>query len=96
MKLVVTALVGWLLLAAPSTAKAQRPQPQPQPRVLELNAIINQIRMPGGVAQVTQQLVEVRRKYPEAQLFPEVTVSLHRHRPYARWRAEVSGGGVQA
>jgi hypothetical protein len=32
MKLVVTALAGWLLLAAPSAAQAQ----QPQPRVLEL------------------------------------------------------------
>ena len=39
-------------------------------------AIINQIQMPGGVAQVTQQLMEARRKDPEAQLFPEVTVSI--------------------
>jgi dienelactone hydrolase len=39
-------------------------------------AIINQIRMPGGVAQVTQQLMEARRKDPEAQLFPEITVSI--------------------
>jgi dienelactone hydrolase/uncharacterized damage-inducible protein DinB len=38
-------------------------------------ATIDQIRMPGGVAQVTQQLLEARRKDPEAQLFPEVTVS---------------------
>jgi dienelactone hydrolase len=36
MKLVATALVGWLLLAAPSAAKAQGPQPQP--RALELKA----------------------------------------------------------
>ena len=34
MKLVATALAGWLLLATPSAAKAQKPQPQP--RVLEL------------------------------------------------------------
>jgi dienelactone hydrolase len=39
-------------------------------------AIINQIRMPGGVAQVTQQLMEARRRDPEAQLFPEITVSI--------------------
>ena len=39
-------------------------------------AILNQIRMPGGVAQVKQQLMEARRKDPEAQLFPEVTVSI--------------------
>jgi dienelactone hydrolase len=38
-------------------------------------AILNQIRMPGGVAQVTQQLVEARRKDPAAQLFPEIIVS---------------------
>jgi pimeloyl-ACP methyl ester carboxylesterase len=39
-------------------------------------AIINQIRMAGGVAEVRQQLVEARRKDPEVQLFPEVTVSI--------------------
>jgi dienelactone hydrolase len=39
-------------------------------------AILNQIRMPGGVAQATQQLVEARRKDPEAQLFPEIAVSI--------------------
>src|SRR5881398_304823 len=38
-------------------------------------SVINQIRMPGGAAQVTQQLIEARRKDPEAQLFPEITVS---------------------
>jgi dienelactone hydrolase len=38
--------------------------------------ILNQIRMPGGVAQVTQQLMEARRKDPQAQLFPEITVSI--------------------
>jgi hypothetical protein len=38
-------------------------------------SVINQLQMPGGVAQVTQQLIEVRRKDPDAQLFPEVTVS---------------------
>src|SRR5438094_402045 len=38
-------------------------------------SVINQIQMPGGVAQVTQQLIEARHKDPDAQLFPEVTVS---------------------
>jgi len=38
-------------------------------------SVINQIQMPGGVAQVTQQLTEARRKDPAAQLFPEITVS---------------------
>jgi pimeloyl-ACP methyl ester carboxylesterase len=38
--------------------------------------ILNQIQMPGGVAQVTQQLTEARRTDPKAQLFPEITVSI--------------------
>jgi pimeloyl-ACP methyl ester carboxylesterase/uncharacterized damage-inducible protein DinB len=39
-------------------------------------AIIDQIRMPSGVAEVTQQLREARQGDPEAQLWPEVTVSI--------------------
>src|SRR5215475_3456465 len=38
-------------------------------------SVINQIQMPGGVAHVTRQLVEARHKDPDAQLFPEITVS---------------------
>jgi len=38
--------------------------------------ILNQIRMPGGIAEVTQQLLEARQKDPQAQLFPEITVSI--------------------
>ncbi|HEX4631445.1 MAG TPA: hypothetical protein VH188_10835 [Chthoniobacterales bacterium] len=38
--------------------------------------IINQIRMPGGVAQVTRQLEEARKTDAKAQLFPEVTVGI--------------------
>jgi len=38
-------------------------------------SVINQIQMPGGVAEVTRQLIEARRKDPDAQLFPEITVS---------------------
>jgi tetratricopeptide (TPR) repeat protein len=34
--------------------------------------ILNQLQTPGGAAQVTQQLMEARRKDPEAQLWPEV------------------------
>src|SRR5438552_10462609 len=37
--------------------------------------VINQIQSPGGVAQVTEQLIEARKKDPDAQLFPEITVS---------------------
>jgi hypothetical protein len=38
--------------------------------------VINQIQMPGGVAQVTEQLIEARRKDPEAQLFPKLAVEV--------------------
>src|SRR5262245_12453263 len=38
-------------------------------------SVINQIQMPGGVAHVTQQLVEARHKDTDAQLFPEITAS---------------------
>ncbi len=38
--------------------------------------ILDQIRMPGGVAQVRQQLTEARSKDPQAQLWPEITVSI--------------------
>ena len=39
-------------------------------------AILNQLETPGGVAQVTQQLTEARRHDSQAQLFPEITVSI--------------------
>ena len=39
-------------------------------------AILNQIEMPGGVASVTQQLLEARRKDPKVQLWPEVNVDI--------------------
>jgi hypothetical protein len=39
-------------------------------------AILNQLQMPGGVTQVTQQLMEARRADPHAQLFPEVNVDI--------------------
>src|SRR3984893_6134325 len=39
-------------------------------------AILNQIRAPGGVAQVTQQLMEARRRDPQVQLWPEVNLDI--------------------
>jgi formylglycine-generating enzyme required for sulfatase activity/dienelactone hydrolase len=38
--------------------------------------ILNQIEMPGGVAQITLQLTEARRKDPSVELFPEVNVDI--------------------
>src|SRR5436305_220188 len=39
-------------------------------------AILNQIEMPDGVALVTQQLMEARRKDPKARLWPEFNVDI--------------------
>ena len=39
-------------------------------------AILNQIEMPGGVARVTQQLIEARQKDPKVGLWPEVNVDI--------------------
>jgi dienelactone hydrolase len=38
--------------------------------------ILNQLQSPGGAAQVTQQLLDTRRKDPQAQLWPEVAVDI--------------------
>jgi hypothetical protein len=46
------------------------------PDTVSSAAILNQMRRPGGVAQVTQQLMEARRRDPNVQLWPEVTVSI--------------------
>ena len=46
------------------------------PRACHLAAILDRIELPGGVAQVTQQLTEARRKDPKAQLWPEVIVTI--------------------
>src|SRR5436305_8687457 len=39
-------------------------------------AILNQIEMPGGVAQATRRLTDARQKDPKAQLWPEITVDI--------------------
>lgn len=43
---------------------------------LSCAAILNEIEMPGGVARVTQELNEARRKDPNVQLWPEVNVDI--------------------
>jgi dienelactone hydrolase len=63
-------IVDWFvttLIKTPSYAPAD---------TLASAPIISKIRTPGGVAQVTQQLTEARRKDPKAQLFPEITVGI--------------------
>jgi hypothetical protein len=63
-------IVDWLV-----TTLIKTPGHSPADTVASA-AIINQIRTPGGVAQVTQQLTEARRRDPEAHLWPEITVSI--------------------
>jgi pimeloyl-ACP methyl ester carboxylesterase len=43
---------------------------------LATTAILNQLAVPGGAAQVTQQLMEARKRDPKAQLFPEVSLDI--------------------
>jgi hypothetical protein len=38
-------------------------------------AILNEVRMPGGVARVKQQLADARKKDPQVQLWPEITMT---------------------
>jgi len=39
-------------------------------------SILNQIELPGGVTQVSEQLADARHRDPKAQLFPEVVVTI--------------------
>ena len=63
-------IVDWLVTTLLST-----PGHAPADTVAAAQSL-NQLRMPGGVAQVEQQLREARRIDPQAQLFPEITVSI--------------------
>jgi len=58
-------------------------------------AIIDQIRMPGGVAQVTQQLMGSPAKRSRGAVVPINYRKHHRPRPSARRRAEVSSAGLE-
>src|SRR5207302_1055333 len=63
-------IVDWLL-----TTLIKTPGHAPADTVASA-AILNQLETPEGVAQITQQLNEARRKDPEAQLWPEITVDI--------------------
>src|SRR5271165_2786451 len=43
---------------------------------LATTAILNQLAVPGGAAQVTHRLLEARKRDPKAQLFPEVSLDI--------------------
>lgn len=47
-----------------------------QPDTLASAPVLNEIELPGGVARVTQQLIEARQKDPRAELFPEVSLDI--------------------
>jgi pimeloyl-ACP methyl ester carboxylesterase len=63
-------IVQWLvttLIKTPGHAPADS---------LAAASLLNQLQTPGGVVQVKQQLVEARKKDPQAQLWPEVAVDI--------------------
>jgi tetratricopeptide (TPR) repeat protein len=43
---------------------------------LAVAPILNQLQSPGGATQVTQQLLDARRKDPQVQLWPEIAVDI--------------------
>jgi dienelactone hydrolase len=43
---------------------------------LAASAILNQLAVPGGAAQVRQQLIDARKKDPKVQLWPEVSADI--------------------
>ena len=46
------------------------------PQALASSKILDQIERPGGVLEVTRQLIEARQKDPQVQLWPEISVGL--------------------
>ena len=46
------------------------------PDSLAAASLLNQLQNPGGAVQIKQQLVEARKKDPQAQLWPEVAVDI--------------------
>lgn len=63
-------IVDWLV-----TTLIKTPEHAPVDS-LAAAAILNQLETPGGIEQVTQQLIKARQRDPQAQLFPEITVSI--------------------
>jgi len=68
-------LVDWFVTTLIKTP-GQAPVEKTSATELPFAPIVNQIEQPGGVAQVTQQLAEARRKDPKAQLWPEPLVTI--------------------
>jgi hypothetical protein len=63
---------------------------------LSCAAILNEIEMPGGVARVTQELNEARRKDPNVQLWPEVNVDIIGSDHLREAESERKAGRLQA
>jgi dienelactone hydrolase len=68
-------IVDWFattLIKTPGSA----PPDNHNAAVLPSAEILDQIEMPGGVAQVSQKLAEARKKDPKAEIFPEGLVNI--------------------
>jgi dienelactone hydrolase len=68
-------IVDWYVNTLIKTP-GQAPVDNSRAAALPFAPILNRIEMPGGVAQVTQQLMQARRRDPKAQLFPEIIVNI--------------------
>jgi tetratricopeptide (TPR) repeat protein len=63
-------VVDWFVTTLITTSGHAAAQP------LASASILEQFELPGGVARVTQQLEDARRRDPKAQLFPEVVATI--------------------
>jgi dienelactone hydrolase len=63
-------IVDWFVTTMITTPGHAPAQP------LASASILEQLELPGGVDRVTQQLEDLRRRDPKAQLFPEVLVTI--------------------
>jgi pimeloyl-ACP methyl ester carboxylesterase len=63
-------IVDWFVTTLITTPGHTPAQP------LASASILEQLELPGGVVRVTQQLQDLRRRDPKAQLFPEVVVTI--------------------
>jgi hypothetical protein len=68
-------IVDWFVTTLIKTP-GQAPVDNGSAAAVPFAPVLNEIEMPGGVAQVMQQLMEPRRKDPKAQLFPETIVRI--------------------
>jgi dienelactone hydrolase len=68
-------IVDWFVTTLIKTP-GHAPTDRSAAAALPFAPILNQIETPGGVPEVTRQLMEARRKDPKAQVFPEAILTI--------------------